>query len=963
MQLWNMFLGESICLVTVVYILLGLKMLDAGNPHKCNHVPPALEDVNYVSTYQTSVDGGESGFVMEPTGSQIENNIFHAEHDNYDRPKTINRERSANNNNKLSTKRHIQERQRKELLISYDKSQIEPEPGLLVDFGLKESINHNFFPFYQNRNDLIPMKISVYYDESVYSLEEPKSSLIREHIIPTVIKFFERALSIRREFAIDTFRITRRCANVTYAKDNNNIARPFCLNKCDEHSICGEMIVPQAHLAGCSYCNTTTRKCYTNHSTEGKGVTDTQLLLYVSAKQTHRCGREQTVAYAAHCAQDSKTDRPVAGHANLCPNSISADSKDINSLIATVKHELTHVLGFSVSLFAYYRDQDGKPLTDRRKWAQTNQPQQQNAMNNNNTKIGTNHLPKDPKTGYPIWSDRIVKKVIRRGWVSGRGQIDKEVHLLVTPTVVREVRAHFNCSTLEGAELEDQGHDGTSMTHWEKRLFENEAMTGTHTHRSVYSRLTLAALQDTGWYVANFSVAERLYWGKDLGCDFATQSCKYWMEKQKLSNSSIAPFCDKIKSDQLQITCTSDHTAKAVCNMRRYKQPLAENYRNFQELDGVHSNDLSFYGGTVDLADYCPYVQEYTLQQHPVIQQGSRCSHAENNLLDPDKNVALEYFGISSRCFQHGRHWTNFTCPFKRRFWPHLGAGCYKTSCVSSLGFISLHIHNSTYNCFYKGQELEIIQQVGETLYNGTIICPSCDMICPGKSCKQYNKLIIDDIIEIVKLQSNLKYREDLDTRNSLNLISDIQHGNSNLNGDNLIGEPLHRLAKKRAVGENSRNHSSDPSTINRFYAPITDRYSNDDLHYHKQVQQVRMISPDNNKRYLQDAQLVQKWLGFLNKTGAQQVTSHDADLIPDMEEHLKVFKFVSQQEYHKDDYNQRPYSAKNLKGDTGGALCSHSTRLQATNHNCILLLVILLISTRAALNNLHGPKCSCESH
>ena len=29
-------------------------------------------------------------------------------------------------------------------------------------------------------------------------------------------------------------------------------------------------------------------------------------------------------------------------------------------------------------------------------------------------------------------------------------------HLVVTPSVVREVRRHFDCPTLEGAELEDQ---------------------------------------------------------------------------------------------------------------------------------------------------------------------------------------------------------------------------------------------------------------------------------------------------------------------------------------------------------------------------------------------------------------------------------------------------------------------------------------------------------------------------
>lgn len=39
------------------------------------------------------------------------------------------------------------------------------------------------------------------------------------------------------------------------------------------------------------------------------------------------------------------------------------------------------------------------------------------------------------------------------------------------------VREHFGCSTLEGAELENQGHIGTALTHWEKRLFEVKSMT------------------------------------------------------------------------------------------------------------------------------------------------------------------------------------------------------------------------------------------------------------------------------------------------------------------------------------------------------------------------------------------------------------------------------------------------------------------------------------------------------
>ena len=88
-------------------------------------------------------------------------------------------------------------------------------------------------------------------------------------------------------------------------------------------------------------------------------------------------------------------------------------------------------------------------------------------------------------------------------------QVNKTAHLLVTPRVRREVRRHFKCPTLEGGELEDQGDLGTAMTHWEKRVFGDEAMTGNHQQLELegkiwreeqpISRISLAVLQDSGW--------------------------------------------------------------------------------------------------------------------------------------------------------------------------------------------------------------------------------------------------------------------------------------------------------------------------------------------------------------------------------------------------------------------------------------------------------------------------------
>ena len=61
--------------------------------------------------------------------------------------------------------------------------------------------------------------------------------------------------------------------------------------------------------------------------------------------------------------------RPIAGHANLCPGSISTKRQELDILLSTVKHEMLHALGFSVSLFAFYRDSQGRPLTPRGKFA------------------------------------------------------------------------------------------------------------------------------------------------------------------------------------------------------------------------------------------------------------------------------------------------------------------------------------------------------------------------------------------------------------------------------------------------------------------------------------------------------------------------------------------------------------------------------------------------------------------
>ncbi|CDQ92140.1 unnamed protein product [Oncorhynchus mykiss] len=215
----------------------------------------------------------------------------------------------------------------------------------------------------------------------------------------------------------------------------------------------------------CKVCSETGRSCGSAGPLDGKGVEGADFVLYVSGVTTERCGQENIVAYAAYCQLESELDRPIAGYANLCPNMISTQPQEFEGMLSTVKHEVIHALGFSAGLFAFYHDDDGKPLTPR----------------------FASGLPAfNESSGLYQWSDAVILKVTRLWDIRGGVMVRHEVHLLVTPRFVEEARRHFGCPILEGMELENQGGMGTELNHWEKRLLENEAMTGSHTQNSVF---------------------------------------------------------------------------------------------------------------------------------------------------------------------------------------------------------------------------------------------------------------------------------------------------------------------------------------------------------------------------------------------------------------------------------------------------------------------------------------------
>ncbi|XP_035379419.1 leishmanolysin-like peptidase [Electrophorus electricus] len=546
------------------------------------------------------------------------------------------------------------------------------------------------------------LKVQIVYDSSLDVLDEDKSSLVKDKLFPQAIDYLQRAFKVRRQTG--TVLLSRQCATNQYLRKKDDPHR-YCQGACAGITRCGPVIVPEQHLQQCRVCSEMGKSCGPVGAPDGEGVESADFLLYVSGVTTERCGQENIVAYAAYCQLEAELDRPIAGYANLCPNMISTQLQEFEGMLSTVKHEIIHALGFSAGLFAFYHDDDGKPLTPR----------------------FASGLPAfNESLGLYQWSDKVIKRAARLWDLRGGRMVQHEVHLMVTPRVVAEARRHFKCPILEGMELENQGGIGTELNHWEKRLLENEAMTGSHTQNRVFSRITLAIMEDTGWYTANYSMAENLEWGKDLGCDFVMKSCKFWIDRQRLMNPTRTPYCNSVRGTPLQLSCRQDQLAVAVCNLQKYGQPLPHEYQYFDSIPGVPEEDLPLYGGAVQIADFCPFSQEFSWHLSGEYQRSSYC-RIQANQPDSWRNYAAEEYGPNSVCLYQKSAFVMEQCN-KRMTYPDWGSGCYKTTC-SAEGLL-VWVQEQSFLCMHAGHLLNVNVKVNDWVYRGQLICPVCSHFC-----------------------------------------------------------------------------------------------------------------------------------------------------------------------------------------------------------------------------------------
>lgn len=361
-----------------------------------------------------------------------------------------------------------------------------------------------------------------------------------------------------------------------------------------------------------------------------EGVANADLVLLVTTRPT----TGNTLAWAVACERD-QWGRAIAGHVNVAPRHLTAEAESL--LSATLIHEVMHVLGFDPHAFAHFRDE-----RKRRRIRVTEQ-----AM--------------DEKLG------RMVTRV-------------------VLPRVIMHSRYHYGAfsENFTGLELEDGGGRGTSGSHWEKRLLMNEIMTGSVDTRSVVSKMTLALLEDSGWYQANYSMADHLDWGHNQGTEFVTLPCNHWKGAYRCNSTQFSG-------------CTYNREAEGYCPIVNYSGDLPQWARYFPQANK---------GGQSSLADYCTYFVAYS--------DGS-CTDT-NSARAPDGMLG-EVRGSNSRCMASSLVRTGFV-----RGSTTQGNGCYQHRCVNNS--LEVAVDGKWKVCPQAGGPIKY------SGFNGELVCPAYHELC-----------------------------------------------------------------------------------------------------------------------------------------------------------------------------------------------------------------------------------------
>jgi hypothetical protein len=357
-------------------------------------------------------------------------------------------------------------------------------------------------------------------------------------------------------------------------------------------------------------------------------------------------------------------------------------------------HEIGHVLGMSSQSFPYFRNATtGEPLTPR-------------PFANQTVTCIYNHTQTDI---FP------ASNTVQMG-ITDKGIIYYDV---VTPRVQQVTRNHFNCQNLTGARLEDQDTNPTDCTgsHWSERLHFGELMEAKVLlgAAEILSPLTLALMEDTGWYQVNYANAKLLPYGLGAGCDFVNHDC---IVNDQVPDYGQGYFCNYttpvqsngVLSGNSSLFCDPTHYEWAVCALFDIQQtPTAFVQSLVTSLPSVRYFSDSNLVGLFPQGEFCPM---------PVIPIGIDCTDSSTQM---GTMYQGETYSSTSRCIDAFFYNSQLNANMNR-------PGCFEVQCDPSAFQVTVNGHVCTYDF-----EESSIPTVDGT--SATIICPRLSTLCPDLYC------------------------------------------------------------------------------------------------------------------------------------------------------------------------------------------------------------------------------------
>ena len=267
------------------------------------------------------------------------------------------------------------------------------------------------------------------------------------------------------------------------------------------------------------------------------------------------------------------------------------------------------------------------------------------------------------------------------------------VSFINSPKVLTTARQHFNCTSLNGIPLENQGGSGSAGSHWEARYLLGDYMISSDYFDNVISDITLALFEDSGIYKVNYYSGGLFKFGKNMGCEFFDNKC--------LEGGNTA-FKNEFCTVNSEYICSRTKISRGQCILNEYSSTIPKRYRYFSDSDV----------GGFEPANYCPVSN--------TVSQSSDYYHASCRVGSTSLSSDFgEVIGNSSFCFLSSLLPSNSQLSSSSR------AICYQVECDSENKQIIVNIGNNKVYCPTDGGTID-----NPSGFKGSINCPEYYEIC-----------------------------------------------------------------------------------------------------------------------------------------------------------------------------------------------------------------------------------------